>query len=284
MRWRAQLSWRLPPRSSRWRWCLPELASSGATPAWRASWASDLKRSIGPISQSHNHRHCQKRQQSSNPTDAKTTDETASTCPFRTAKTAALRDKKTPLTASLSGRYWARTSDPQLVETAYLVHVLTVPRRRRKSVEAQAGAPASTLQPSNLGTSVGAPSPFFDRDPVPPPFSARAKPHGIAAAERSSGRASGGARPMSTVIPSTNHPANLTTKCAIAGRGPELLKGAFMPALRALWSTGTNGRGRGCATTRHERFRRVDCGATASATGTRLGVWCVADQNRVRAP
>lgn len=30
MRWRAQLSWRLPPRSRRWRWCLPELASSGA--------------------------------------------------------------------------------------------------------------------------------------------------------------------------------------------------------------------------------------------------------------
>ena len=48
----AQLSWRLPPRSSRWRWCLPELASSGATPAWRASWASEGKRSIGPISQS----------------------------------------------------------------------------------------------------------------------------------------------------------------------------------------------------------------------------------------
>ncbi len=24
--WSAQLSWRLPPRSSRWRWCLPELA------------------------------------------------------------------------------------------------------------------------------------------------------------------------------------------------------------------------------------------------------------------
>ena len=46
------MSWRLPPRSSRWRWCLPELASSGATPAWRASWASEGKRSIGPISQS----------------------------------------------------------------------------------------------------------------------------------------------------------------------------------------------------------------------------------------
>jgi hypothetical protein len=30
MRWRAQLSWRLPPRSRRWRWCLPELASRGA--------------------------------------------------------------------------------------------------------------------------------------------------------------------------------------------------------------------------------------------------------------
>ena len=34
------MSWRLPPRSRRWRWCLPELASRGATPAWRASWAS----------------------------------------------------------------------------------------------------------------------------------------------------------------------------------------------------------------------------------------------------
>src|SRR5579859_6842466 len=52
MRWRAQLSWRLPPRSRRWRLCLPELASRGATPAWRASWASDRKRSTGPISQS----------------------------------------------------------------------------------------------------------------------------------------------------------------------------------------------------------------------------------------
>ena len=52
MRWRAQLSWRLPPRSRRWRWCLPELASRGATPAWRASCASVGKRSIGPISQS----------------------------------------------------------------------------------------------------------------------------------------------------------------------------------------------------------------------------------------
>ena len=46
------MSWRLPPRSRRWRWCLPELASRGATPAWRASWASEGKRSIGPISQS----------------------------------------------------------------------------------------------------------------------------------------------------------------------------------------------------------------------------------------
>jgi hypothetical protein len=35
--------------------------------------------------------------------------------------------------------------------------------------DAQAGAPASTLQPSNFGASVGAPSPFFDRDDVPPP-------------------------------------------------------------------------------------------------------------------
>ena len=52
MRWRAQLSWRLPPRSRRWRWCLPELAWSGATPPWRASCASVRKRSIGPISES----------------------------------------------------------------------------------------------------------------------------------------------------------------------------------------------------------------------------------------
>ena len=46
------MSWRLPPRSSRWRWIRPELASRGATPLWRASWASLLKRSIGPISAS----------------------------------------------------------------------------------------------------------------------------------------------------------------------------------------------------------------------------------------
>ena len=52
IRCRAQLSWRLPPRSRRWRWCLPELASRGATPAWRASCASLGKRSIGPISPS----------------------------------------------------------------------------------------------------------------------------------------------------------------------------------------------------------------------------------------
>ena len=31
---------------------MPLLASRGATPAWRASWASVRKRSIGPISQS----------------------------------------------------------------------------------------------------------------------------------------------------------------------------------------------------------------------------------------
>src|SRR5438270_8431470 len=52
IRCKAQLSWRLPPRSSRWRRCLPELASSGATPAGRASCASEAKRSIGPISPS----------------------------------------------------------------------------------------------------------------------------------------------------------------------------------------------------------------------------------------
>ena len=46
------MSWRLPPRSSRWRWMRPELASRGATPLWRASWASLWKRSIGPISAS----------------------------------------------------------------------------------------------------------------------------------------------------------------------------------------------------------------------------------------
>ena len=51
-RWSAQLSWRLPPRSRRWRWLLPELAWSGATPPWRASCASVRKRSIGPISAS----------------------------------------------------------------------------------------------------------------------------------------------------------------------------------------------------------------------------------------
>ena len=28
------MSWRLPPRSSRWRWVRPELASRGATPLW----------------------------------------------------------------------------------------------------------------------------------------------------------------------------------------------------------------------------------------------------------
>jgi hypothetical protein len=44
-----------------------------------------------------------------------------------------------------------------------------MPRRWQKSGDAQAGAPASTLQPSNFGDSVGAPSPFFDRDFPPPP-------------------------------------------------------------------------------------------------------------------
>ena len=46
------MSWRLPPRSRRWRWTFPELAWSGATPLWRASWASVLNRSTGPISAS----------------------------------------------------------------------------------------------------------------------------------------------------------------------------------------------------------------------------------------
>ena len=40
----AQLSWRLPPRSRRWRLFFPEDAGIGVTPARRASLASVLKR------------------------------------------------------------------------------------------------------------------------------------------------------------------------------------------------------------------------------------------------
>ncbi len=43
MRCSAQLSWRLPPRCRRWRVRLPEEAGIGATPARRASLASDGK-------------------------------------------------------------------------------------------------------------------------------------------------------------------------------------------------------------------------------------------------
>ena len=49
----AQLSWRLPPRSRRWRLVLPEEAGIGAAPPVRASLASVAKRSapaISPIS------------------------------------------------------------------------------------------------------------------------------------------------------------------------------------------------------------------------------------------
>ena len=46
----ARLSWRLPPRSRRWRLCLPEDAGIGATPARRASFASELKRSAPAVS------------------------------------------------------------------------------------------------------------------------------------------------------------------------------------------------------------------------------------------
>ncbi len=44
------LSWRLPPRSRRWRLVLPELAGIGATPAARASLASEAKRPAPAIS------------------------------------------------------------------------------------------------------------------------------------------------------------------------------------------------------------------------------------------
>ena len=40
----ARLSWRSPPRCSRWRFVLPELAGIGAVPAWRAKHASVGKR------------------------------------------------------------------------------------------------------------------------------------------------------------------------------------------------------------------------------------------------
>ena len=50
---RALLSWRSPPRSSRWRWRWPEEHGIGAVPAWRAKLASLGKRSapaVRPIS------------------------------------------------------------------------------------------------------------------------------------------------------------------------------------------------------------------------------------------
>jgi hypothetical protein len=46
----AALIWRLPPRSSRWRRVLPELAGIGATPAARASLAAVAKRWAPAIS------------------------------------------------------------------------------------------------------------------------------------------------------------------------------------------------------------------------------------------
>src|SRR3954464_10805583 len=46
----AALSWRLPPRSRRWRRVLPELAGIGATPAARASLAAVAKRCAPAIS------------------------------------------------------------------------------------------------------------------------------------------------------------------------------------------------------------------------------------------
>ena len=52
-RWSAQLSWRLPPRSRRCRWVLPEEAGIGALPPVRASFESVADRSapaISPIS------------------------------------------------------------------------------------------------------------------------------------------------------------------------------------------------------------------------------------------
>src|SRR5918999_1642776 len=50
MRWMVALIWRLPPRSSRWRLVLPELTGIGATPAARASLASEENRSTPAIS------------------------------------------------------------------------------------------------------------------------------------------------------------------------------------------------------------------------------------------
>ena len=49
-RYRAQLIWRLPPRSRRWRFVLPELAGIGADRAMRASFASVGKRVMPAIS------------------------------------------------------------------------------------------------------------------------------------------------------------------------------------------------------------------------------------------
>jgi hypothetical protein len=40
MMWIARLSWRFPPRCSRWRWVLPLEAGIGAVPAWRAKCPS----------------------------------------------------------------------------------------------------------------------------------------------------------------------------------------------------------------------------------------------------
>ena len=50
MRWMAALTWRLPPRSRRWRLVRPELTGIGARPAARASLASVAKRSAPAIS------------------------------------------------------------------------------------------------------------------------------------------------------------------------------------------------------------------------------------------
>src|SRR5580704_14467747 len=49
MMWIARLSWRSPPRCSRWRLVFPELAGIGAVPAWRAKHASVAKRCAGSV-------------------------------------------------------------------------------------------------------------------------------------------------------------------------------------------------------------------------------------------
>jgi hypothetical protein len=49
MRWIVALIWRLPPRSSRWRLVLAELTGIGATPAARASLASDEPLGAGEL-------------------------------------------------------------------------------------------------------------------------------------------------------------------------------------------------------------------------------------------